>query len=90
MANSLMGKRAHRVAVVSHSDRTTTTTVGINVGIIPEETKPITSPRGQRIASREVRISVIHIYEDAIARGIKINGREGLIRAYTRDAKLRV
>lgn len=32
---------------------------------------------------RVIRISVIHIYEDAIARGIKINGREGLIRAYT-------
>lgn len=40
--------------------------------------------------ARETRISVIHIYEDAIARGIKINGRAGLIRACTRDARLRV
>lgn len=29
----------------------------------------------------------IHIYKDTIERGIKINGREVLIRAYTRDAE---
>lgn len=50
---SLMGKHdgaRRRVAIVSHSDRTAAT-IEINVGIIPEETKPIISPRGQRIAT---------------------------------------
>lgn len=71
------------------SDRTIAT-IAESTGLFPRSRNRLFFLRGQRIADREIRISVIHIYEDAIARGIKINGRVGLIRACTRDAKPRV
>jgi len=60
-----------------------TSTLGISVRSLAEA-KPITCAGKTSATTRDTRISVIHIYEGGEhhrARGIKINGREGLMRA---------